>query len=104
MREMAWMTVDFGMEESLFSMKIIHGASPGIDADPSSPDPEISNVIKRLTLIYPGLHELRMGQEQEMFMTHLRIWLNEPGPSYTAQQHTMAGTFNAIDQSTAHAQ
>jgi two-component system LytT family sensor kinase len=104
MREMAWMTVDFGMEGSLFSMKIIHGASPGIDADPSSPDPEISNVIKRLTLIYPGLHELRMGQEQEMFMTHLKIWLSEPGPSYPAQQHTMSGTLNVNDQSTAHAQ
>jgi hypothetical protein len=102
--DQAWMTVDFGMDEGEFTMKLVHGASPDMDTNLHGPHTEIGNAIKRLNLIYPGLYQLRMWQEQEIFLTQLRVRLIEPGRSNPARPQAMTGTLSNMDQSQAHAQ
>jgi hypothetical protein len=39
----------------------------------------LANVQKRLTLLYPGRHELKMTIEQEMYIVLLNIRLDDSG-------------------------
>jgi hypothetical protein len=66
--------MEIKMEKDLFSMKLINGMVPG----PELTSDILSNVQKRLTLLYPGKHELKMATEQEMFVVLLKIHLHKP--------------------------
>ena len=70
----AWIIMDIGMEENLFFMKLANGIVPGTNVIAEAGINGLSNVQKRLTLIYPQ-HELKLYAEQEMLITHLKILL-----------------------------
>ena len=72
----AWIIMDIGMEENSFFMKLANGIVPGINSSAEQETNGLSNVQKRLTLIYPQ-HELKIYPEQEMLITHLKIQLND---------------------------
>jgi len=72
----AWIIMDIGMEENLFFMKLANDMIPGTNDRAEPGTNGLSNVQKRLTLIYPQ-HELRLYPEQEMLITHLKIQLND---------------------------
>ena len=79
----AWIIMDIGMEENSFFMKLANGIVQGSkngSAEQGADD--LSNVQKRLTLIYPQ-HELKLYPEQEMLITHLKIQLNDTTTTVT---------------------
>jgi len=57
-------------------MKLMNGISMDKTEQEALQD-EINNVQKRLKLLYPGSHELKMYTEQEICMTFLKINLVE---------------------------
>jgi Putative regulator of cell autolysis len=77
MTEQSWMNMEIRMEGDYFSMKLINGMAPEISGQPEMHSNRLANVQKRLTLLYPEKHELRIGTEQEMHIIFLRIQLEE---------------------------
>jgi hypothetical protein len=71
--EQAWISVELTIEENYFSMKLINGL-PGNMIYNESP---LENVKKRLQLLYPGRHEIKINAEKEMLMTFLKLNLEE---------------------------
>lgn len=78
----AWITMDIGMQENSFFMKLANGIVPGSNVSAEQGVNGLSNVQKRLTLIYPQ-YELKLYPEQEMLITHLKIQLNDTTTSVT---------------------
>jgi LytS/YehU family sensor histidine kinase len=75
--EQPWINLEIKTDTTIFSMKLINGVPAGIIAEPEIYSNGLINVKKRLTLLYPGRHELKMVVEQEMFVVLLRIQLEE---------------------------
>jgi sensor histidine kinase YesM len=77
MTEQSWINLDIRIDDSHFSMKLTNGIAENI----SAPSPllrldGLTNVQKRLLLLYPGNHELRVTTEQEMLIIFLDIDLD----------------------------
>jgi hypothetical protein len=78
MTEQSWINMDIRIHSNHFSMKLTNGFSEHIDDQRlSSGTNGLANVQKRLLLLYPGRHELRMTTEQEMFIVFLDIRLGD---------------------------
>ena len=71
-----WITMDIGIEENSFIMKLANGIAPDTFDLSEQETNGLVNVQKRLTLIYPQ-HELMLCPEQEMLITYLKIQLND---------------------------
>jgi sensor histidine kinase YesM len=74
--EQSWINLELTIGDELLTMKLMHG----VDIDKTEQEvfsDEIINVQKRLQLLYPGNHELKMYTEHEICMTFLKINLNE---------------------------
>jgi LytS/YehU family sensor histidine kinase len=77
MTEQFWINMDISMEGNNFSMKLTNGIAESL-ADQSLLNTNgLANVQKRLSLLYPGIHELKMTIEQEMFIVLLNIRLTD---------------------------
>jgi hypothetical protein len=78
MTEQFWINMDIRVEGDNFSMKLTNGISENL-ADQSllSTTNGLANVQKRLSLLYPGIHDLKMTTEQEMFIVLLNIRLTD---------------------------
>jgi hypothetical protein len=85
--EQFWINMDIRMERDNFSVKLTHGMSE-IPATQAVTDTiSLTNVKKRLFLLYPGKHELKMTGEQEMFIVLLNIQLDaEPVASFNNEE------------------
>jgi len=77
MTEQFWINLDIRMEGKQFSMKLTNGVSDKMDEQSLIPANGLANVQKRLTLLYPGNHELKMTMEQEMYIVLLDIKLDD---------------------------
>ncbi|MES1219385.1 MAG: histidine kinase, partial [Bacteroidota bacterium] len=75
--EQVWVNMDITIENNNLSMKIINGILVGIDEDTSVNNESMINIQKRLNLLYPGKHELKINAEQELLMIHLNLKLEE---------------------------
>ena len=77
--EQPWINLEISIENEMVLMKLINGIDlPGEMS--YTPDKEILTVQKRLELLYPGKHELKMYAEQEIFVVFLKINLHKkPG-------------------------
>ena len=75
--EQVWVNVDITIENNNLSMKIINGIPAGIDEDASFNSESMINIQKRLDLLYPGRHALKINAEQELLMIHLNLKLEE---------------------------
>ena len=74
--ELSWINLELTIGDDILTMKLMHG----VDIDKTEQEvfsDEIINVKKRLQLLYPGNHELKMYTEQEICMTFLKINLSE---------------------------
>jgi LytS/YehU family sensor histidine kinase len=78
--EHTWMNLDITIQDSCLFMKLITGMPTG-PGDTLNDDESLINVKKRLQLLYPGKHELRINIEQELLMVYLNLNLEE------AEQH-----------------
>ncbi|UFH54930.1 sensor histidine kinase [Spirosoma sp. KNUC1025] len=73
--EQAWMHIDLSVHGTLLKFKVINSR----EADPHNGTPiggiGLQNVKKRLQLLYPDRHELRIAAEDETFMISLTLEL-----------------------------
>jgi len=72
----AWINMDIDIDGDLFIMKLANGIITGIGDWQETAMNGLTNVQKRLTLIYPQ-HELEIYKEEEMLIAHLRIHLSD---------------------------
>jgi Histidine kinase len=77
MTEQFWINMDIRMEGEYFSMKLTNGISETVYHQPLVISNGLANVQKRLSLLYPGKHELKITSEQEMLIVLLTIQLDE---------------------------
>ncbi|HEX7845309.1 MAG TPA: histidine kinase [Chitinophagaceae bacterium] len=77
MTEQFWINMDIRIEEDNFSMKLTNGISEKMNDQELLNTDGLTNVQKRLTLLYPNDHELRITTEQEMSIVLLDIVLKD---------------------------
>ena len=77
MTEQFWINMDIRMEGDNFSMKLTNGIAENSTGQSLLNTNGLANVQKRLSLIYPGMHELKMTTEQEMCIVFLNIRLTD---------------------------
>lgn len=74
--EQFWINMDIRVEGDNFFMKLTNGIAEKV-YEHSFGSNGLANVQKRLTLLYPGKHELKITPEQEMLIVLLDIQLDE---------------------------
>ncbi len=75
--EQAWVNLDITIENCSLSMKLINGITAEMYADIRKDGQPFANIQKRLQLLYPGRHELKINAEQELLMVQLNLKLEE---------------------------
>ena len=90
MTEQFWINMDIRTEGDHFSMKLANGMSEEIQDHSSFATNGLANVQKRLTLLYPDKHELKMTSEQEMFIVFLNIRLSGKGGNSSEEEETIS--------------
>ena len=75
--EQAWMNMDISIEGDTFTMKLANGVLPDSNALQAFSEDGLAGVKKRLSLIYPQRHELKINQHSEMLIVLLKIQLAE---------------------------
>lgn len=76
--DQAWVNLDLTVEGQSLCMKLINGMPAGIVWDKLREEESFANVKKRLLLLYPDRHDLKINAEQELLMVHLNLTLEEP--------------------------
>jgi sensor histidine kinase YesM len=76
--EQAWVNLDISIDNNNLSMKLINGMPAGIQGDTAHDEEALANVKKRLQLLYPGRHDLKVNAEQELLLVYLNLNLEEP--------------------------
>jgi len=75
--EQAWMNMDISIEGDTFTMKLANGILPDSNALQAFSEDGLPNVKRRLSLMYPQRHELKIDQHYEMSTVLLKIQLAE---------------------------
>ncbi len=95
MTEQFWINMDIRIEGDNFSLKLTNGISEILTDQSLFNANGLTNVQKRLSLLYPGIHELKMTTEQEMFIVLLNIRLtNSVEIEVAAEENDLAITSN----------
>lgn len=68
-----WLNLDISIDSNNLTMKLMHGISV---SDPIITTDDILNVQKRLQLLYPDKHQLKMYAENEIYVVLLKINLD----------------------------
>jgi sensor histidine kinase YesM len=90
-----WMNLNISMNDNEMKMIVMNGKPPGVSRQ-SDLDGGIgiSNVRKRLELLYPGKHELIIKEEEEVFIVNLKLSLEKRKDKIPAVAR-LAETINA---------
>jgi len=75
--EHAWVNMDISIEVDTFTMKLANGVLPDSNALQAFSEDGLPNVKKRLSLMYPQRHELKINLQSEMLTVLLKIQLAE---------------------------
>lgn len=75
MLDQPWMNLEILIQENTFVMKLLNGKSPEKKPEDHTAGIGISNVRKRLDLLYPEKHELSVINHEEVFVINLKIHL-----------------------------
>ncbi|MVM30862.1 hypothetical protein GO755_12540 [Spirosoma sp. HMF4905] len=73
--EQAWMHIDLSVQGNQLKFKVINSRESNSDTGTHIGGIGLQNVQKRLNLLYPGRHELRIVPEEETFMVALTLEL-----------------------------
>lgn len=74
--EQAWINLDITVEGNTLTMKLANGTTPDATGGWIQEN-GLVNVQKRLTLLYPQQHELKISRELEMLVVLLKIQIGE---------------------------
>ncbi|MFL5808702.1 MAG: sensor histidine kinase [Flavisolibacter sp.] len=74
--EQPWVSLDISLQEKNFKMKLVNGKASGYNAK-SGTGIGISNVRKRLELLYPGRHNLKISNGEDVFVVSLALELQQ---------------------------
>jgi LytS/YehU family sensor histidine kinase len=69
----AWLKIDLVVNENEMSFKVTNSKPPTLTGTPVKPGIGIDNVKKRLALLYPESHRLKIMDEQQTFLVSLTI-------------------------------
>ena len=75
MAEQRWINLNIRIEGKHFTMKLTNGIPENMSKQQVMEANGLANVQKRLSLLYPGKHELKMTMEHEMFIVFLDLRL-----------------------------
>ena len=75
--EQPWINIDLAIDGNNLSMKLINGLPAELSGNKNPDEDILANVKKRLQLLYPGRHDLKIKAEQELLMVHLNLKLKE---------------------------
>jgi len=73
----AWINLDISIKENLLTMRLATGPGSTSIGSAQSQLNGLANVQKRLALLYPERHELRISSEETMHILQLKIQLEE---------------------------
>jgi len=96
--EQNWVNLDISVGEDSFSMKLANGITSENDGLQSMSENGLDNVQKRLTLLYPQKHELKISREPEMLIVLLKIQLDETTITRHEQEQKIIVTEPAQEQ------
>jgi hypothetical protein len=69
----AWVNMDISIEDDALTMRLTNGVLQESDGLQAFPENGLADVQKRLSLIYPHTHELKIAQEREILFVLLKI-------------------------------
>jgi sensor histidine kinase YesM len=75
MIDQAWISLDLAVQEDTLKFKLINGRNPQA-THPYSGHIGLQNVKKRLQLLYPNAHELRITEDDDTFVVSLTLKLD----------------------------
>lgn len=75
LREKSWINISLTCEEKYIRFEVRNSVHPRPQNDPEKGNPGsgLKNVLERLTLVYPGKHEISINTSEEEFIVHLSI-------------------------------
>jgi LytS/YehU family sensor histidine kinase len=77
MTEQPWINLEMRIDTNFFYMKLMNGKPAGVSAGENDGGNNISQAQKRLRLLYPDRHELKIIEDGEIMMVYLEIKLTE---------------------------
>jgi sensor histidine kinase YesM len=92
--EQAWVNLDISIENNNLSMKLINGVPAMMPAYTENDLQALTNVQRRLQLLYPNRHELKINVEQELLMVHLNLKLEEAMQENQTNNETLQPDLN----------
>jgi LytS/YehU family sensor histidine kinase len=75
MLEQPWLNLQIHMKEDMMVMKLMNGKGKQPKQQQGKFGIGIQNVCKRLELLYPGKHVLKITDEEEVFVVNLELQL-----------------------------
>lgn len=75
--EQPWVNMEVIIKEKQLQMKLVNGKVKENNELPAYTGIGIKNVQKRLSLLYPGRHEITISNEDEVFIVNLKIDLEQ---------------------------
>ena len=77
MLEQPWITFSITIEEARMSMKLVNGKAADVASNHSAHGIGIANVRKRLQLLYPQKHQLKITAAEDLFIVDLKLKLHK---------------------------
>jgi hypothetical protein len=77
MVEQPWISLRISMENNFMVMKLVNGKAGNYEGQEGSSGIGLKNVQKRLELIYPQKHQLKITDEEDVFIVDLKIELEK---------------------------
>lgn len=75
MEDQAWMSLDIAVKDDEFVFKLVNGKNN--TSKPPRSGIGLTNVKKRLGLLYPKAHDLRISEDEETYVVTLTLHLNK---------------------------
>ncbi|WP_430815845.1 sensor histidine kinase [Carboxylicivirga sp. RSCT41] len=73
----AWITIEMGIRENDFILKVENSIPDEISESPAASGIGLQNVNRRLNLMYPNKHELKIVSSEDSYQVVLKLKLNE---------------------------
>ena len=83
MVEQAWINLEMIIENDTLTMKLMNGKPLELPALEDGEEDDLVQAKKRLQLLYPGKHELRITEGPEIMMVILEVMLEPPSLNFS---------------------